>query len=231
MAERPVLLLIDAPALVHRAFHAMRGQGKPLTTKAGEPVEAVFVFARMLLLVLRQFQPAFRAAAFDLPTPTFRHQEFRDYKATRPPMPDDLRQQFGRVRQLLDAFGIPSYEKDGFEADDVLGTMARQAEQRGLESVILTGDTDMLQLVTSHVTVVLPGRSLGETVVYTPEKVQERYGLAPAQIADFKGLKGDTSDNIPGIPGVGDKTATDLLQQFGSVEGMYRRIEIGRAHV
>ncbi|MBI3952956.1 MAG: hypothetical protein HY330_00410, partial [Chloroflexi bacterium] len=226
MAERPVLLLIDAPALVHRAFHAMRAQGKPLTTKAGEPIEAVFVFTRMLLLILRQFQPAFRAAAFDRPTPTFRHLEFKEYKATRPEMPDDLRQQFGRIRRLLDAFGIPSYEMDGYEADDILGTLARQAEERGLDTVVLTGDTDMLQLVTPHVTVVLPGRSLAtETVAYTPEKVQERYGLAPEQIADFKGLKGDTSDNIPGVPGVGDKTAAELLRQFGSVESIYERIE------
>ena len=226
MADRPVLLLIDAPALVHRAFHAMRGQGKPLTTKAGEPVEAVLVFARMLLVALRQFQPRFYAAAFDLPAPTFRHLEFKEYKATRPPLPDDLRRQFLRVRQLLQAFGMPSYELDRYEADDILGTLARQAEERGLETVVLTGDTDMLQLVTPHVTVMLPGRSLAtDTVAYTPDKVRERYGLAPAQIVDFKGLKGDTSDNIPGIPGVGEKTATELLQQFGSVEDIYQRID------
>jgi len=219
--ERPLLLLFDGHALVHRAFHAL----PPLSvSKTGEPTGAVYGFIRMLLKVLQDFKPTHLAIAFDRPAPTFRHLEFEKYKAQRPPAPDELRRQFGRVQEVVKAFNMPTFELDGYEADDLLGTLSRQAAAQGFDTIIVTGDTDTMQLVSPKVKVLLPQRTFGETVLYDAAAVRQKYGIAPEQIPDLKGLKGDPSDNIPGVPGVGEKTATKLIQQFDSIEGIYEHL-------
>ncbi|MEA1958659.1 MAG: DNA polymerase I, partial [Chloroflexota bacterium] len=220
--EKKLLVLFDGHALIHRAFHAL----PPFATKSGEATGAVSGFANMILKVLGDLKPTHCAVAFDHPAPTFRHKEYAEYKAHRPPAPEELKSQFGRVRQLVDAFNIASFELEGYEADDLLGTLARQATEQGIDTIIVTGDMDTLQLVSPHVRVLTPrpGRPFSDTVLYDNDKVNERYGLSPEQVADFKGLKGDPSDNIPGVPGVGEKTATKLLQQFESVDGIYEHI-------
>lgn len=220
--KQPVLLLIDGNSLIHRAFHAL----PPLTTsKTGEETGAVYGFTRMLLKVLGEFKPSHCAIAFDRPAPTFRHLKFEDYKAQRPPMPSELAAQFDRVRELVTALNIPIFEMDGYEADDILGTLSSQASSQGIDSIIVTGDTDALQLVSSQVRVLTPGRTLSDVTLYDESAVQQKYGIMPQQIPDLKGLKGDASDNIPGVPGVGEKTATKLLQQLGSIEDIYQRVE------
>ena len=188
-------------------------------------VNAVYGFALMLIKVIGEIKPDYLAVAFDRAAPTFRHVEFAAYKAQRPRAPEGLFDQFDRVRELVHAFGIPIFEVDGFEADDVLGTLARQADERGLETVIVTGDADALQLVGPRVRVLMPQRTFADTKLYDEAAVRERYGLEPAQLVDYKALKGDASDNIPGVPGVGEKTAVRLLQEFGSLEGIYARLE------
>jgi len=222
---RPLLLLFDGNALVHRAFHAL----PPLSvSRTGEPVNAVYGFALMLLKVLSDYKPAYCAVAFDARGPTFRHKAFEAYKAQRPRMPDELAVQFRRVRELVEAFGIPIFEVEGYEADDLLGALSHQADDQGLEAIIVTGDTDAVQLVTPHIKVLTPRTGRGafsDTLLYDEVAVRERYGVGPKQIADFKALKGDPSDNIPGVPGIGDKTAAKLIQAFGSVEGIYGHIE------
>ncbi len=220
--EEPLVLLFDANALVHRAFHAL----PPLTVpKTGEMVNAVYGFASTLLKVIAEFKPTHWAIAFDRPAPTFRHEKYEEYKAQRPPTPEELRGQIKRVHQLVDAFHIPVFEIDGFEADDVLGTLSKQANEQGLETIIVSGDNDMLQLVVPGVRMLAPRRTLGDTILYDEEAVDRKYGITPGQVPDLKALTGDPSDNIPGIPGIGEKTAAKLLKQFGSLEGIYTHIE------
>ena len=220
--EKSLLLLFDGNALVHRAFHAL----PPLTqSKTGEMLNAVYGFASTLLKVLTDFKPTHWAIAFDRPTPTFRHEIFREYKAQRPAIPDELKSQIQRVHELVKAFHIPIYEVDGFEADDVLGTLSKQAAQQGVETIIVTGDNDMLQAVFPGVKALAPRRTFSDTVLYDEEAVEKKYGVKPKQLADLKALVGDVSDNIPGIPGIGEKTATKLLQQYGSLEGIYEHID------
>jgi DNA polymerase I len=220
--KRPLLLLFDGNALVHRAFHAL----PPLTqSRTGEMVNAVYGFASTLLKVLADLKPSHWAVAFDRPAPTFRHDMFEDYKAQRPATPEELKSQIGRVHELVQAFHIPVFELDGFEADDVLGTLSRQAEEQGIETVIVTGDNDMLQAVSSRVRAYAPRRGFTDTVLYDVEAVEQRYGIKPQQLPDFKALVGDVSDNIPGLPGIGEKTATRLLQQFSSLQGIYDHVD------
>ncbi len=220
--EKGLLLLFDGNALVHRAFHAL----PPLTvSKTGEMVGAVYGFASMLLKVLSELKPTHYAIAFDRPTPTFRHQIFAEYKAQRPKAPDELVNQFARVRELVEAFRIPIFEMEGYEADDVLGTLSRQASTQGVDTIIVTGDADAMQLVSPKVRVLTPRKTFGDTTLYDEMAVQQKYGVKPEQIADLKGLKGDPSDNIPGIPGVGEKTAAKLIEQFGSIENLYAHID------
>lgn len=223
MAERPGLfLLFDGHALVHRAYHAM----PPLSVqRTGEPSGAVFGVAQMLLRILQDYRPSHLAFAFDLPTPTFRHVEYADYKANRPVGDPDLRAQIPRVRELVTAFGIPSYELEGYEADDILGTLSRQIEERGLDTIIVTGDQDTFQLIDDHISVLASRRGFTDTVLYTPEAIRERYGIAPHQIPDLKALVGDPSDNLKGVSGVGEKTAAKLIQQFGSLEGILDHLD------
>jgi DNA polymerase-1 len=215
---KQLLLLFDGNALVHRAFHAL----PPLTQrKTGEMVNAVYGFASTLLKVFADFKPTHWAIAFDRPTPTFRHEMFDKYKAQRPATPEELKGQIGKVHQLVEAFHIPIFEIDGFEADDILGTLGKQADEQGIETIIVTGDNDMLQAVLPRVRTLAPRRSFTDTVLYDEEAVEEKYGIEPDQLADLKALSGDVSDNIPGVPGIGDKTATRLLRQYGSLQGIY----------
>src|ERR671936_2905294 len=173
----------------------------------------------MLLLALQE-HPDYVLASFDLGGRTFRHDELEQYKATRRPTPPELAPQFPLTRDIVRAFGIPIYEVQGVEADDVIGTLVNQARERGLHSTIVTGDLDALQLVNEDVYVLTSKRGVSETILYTPERVRERYGLEPRQTVDLKGLVGDVSDNIPGIPVIGEKTAIKLIQDFGSVENL-----------
>jgi DNA polymerase-1 len=211
--------LIDAHSLIYRAFFAL----PPMSTSDGRVTNAVYGFTSMLAIVLAS-RPEYAIAAFDLGKPTFRSQEYEEYKAGRRAMPDDLRPQMDMVRQVLDAFSIPIYGVEGFEADDVIGTLARIAEERGHSVTIVSGDLDCLQLVTESVEALVPRRGITDTFVYGPDQVRQRYGFEPLQLVDFKALRGDTSDNIPGVPGVGDKTAAKLVQDFGSVEALLDRL-------
>ncbi|MEO7076022.1 MAG: DNA polymerase I [Ktedonobacterales bacterium] len=216
--DAPTLVLLDGHALFHRSFHAFPEE---MSTNTGEPINAVFGFTRMILDILRIIKPEYLTATFDRPTPTFRHKDYTPYKAHRPSLPDSMRAQFPRVREIVAAFGMPIYELDGFEADDVLGTLARQAEKQHVRVVIATGDLDTLQLVDQWVRVTFarsPRR--GEFEYFDTTAVENRYGFAPPQVVDYKSLVGDTSDNIPGVPGIGQKTATKLIQEYGSLEGI-----------
>ncbi|MEI8104036.1 MAG: DNA polymerase I [Candidatus Moraniibacteriota bacterium] len=217
--EQPILVLLDGNALVHRAYHAL----PPLTTATGETVQAVYGFALTLLSVIERFHPEYIAASFDLPKPTFRHKEYAEYKATRAKAPDDLYAQFPRVKELVQAFNIPIYELEGFEADDCVGTLARQATEvdPNLRVIIVTGDNDALQLVTDQVNVFTLRKGVKDTVLFDTEAVRAKYGLDPEQLKDYKGLRGDASDNIPGVKGIGEKGATDLLQKYHTLEGVY----------
>ncbi|TMC85297.1 MAG: hypothetical protein E6J10_08205, partial [Chloroflexi bacterium] len=215
--KRKKLVLIDGHAMIHRAFHAVPEQ---LTSSTGEPVNATFGFTSMLMKALTEEKPEYVAMTFDRPAPTFRHQQFAEYKAHRPTLPDNMRPQFRRIHELVQAFGIPIYEKDGFEADDVLGTLSVQATQQGVQSIIYTGDMDTLQLVNKHVTVKVAKRGITEITEYDEDAVKARYGLTPEKLPDFKALVGDKSDNIPGVPGIGEKTASKLIADYGSLEGV-----------
>ena len=223
LQPKSLLLLMDGHAMVHRAFHAIQ---QPMTTRStGEEVRGVFGFMNTFLRALSEWSPTHCAIAFDMHGPTFRHLQYKEYKAQRPQTAPELEAQFPRVRQLMQAFGVAIYEMEGYEADDVLGTLCRQAEERQLDTLILTGDTDTLQLVSPWVRVALH-YSIQERKIYDELAVRERYGgLDPKQQPDVKALQGDASDNIPGVPGIGSKTAIKLIQQFGSIEGLYGNLE------
>lgn len=221
MGKSAKLALIDGHSLAYRAYFALPAQ---MATSRGEPVNAVFGFASMLLNVLRDERPDYLAVAFDRGR-TFRHDDYAGYKANRADMPDDLHSQFRRIDELLEAFDIPTYSAEGFEADDVLAALGSQAEKQGLDVLIVTGDTDAFQLIGPHLKVLTPRRSFGDSVVYDEPAIQERYGLSPRQLIDYKALVGDTSDNVPGVKGIGAKTATSLLQQYGSLENIYEHLD------
>jgi DNA polymerase-1 len=223
MEEEPLLLLMDGHAMVHRAWFAIPN---PLTIRrTGEEVRGVYGFAQMVRKAVADYRPTYVVLTFDTAGPTFRHLEFEAYKANRPAMPDDLHQQFAHVRRLMEAFRVPILELDGYEADDLLGTLSAQAEAQGLKTLILTGDTDLLQLVSPHVIVLLQYK-IAEQLTFDETRVRERYGgLSPLQLIQMKALKGDPSDNIPGLPGIGEKTATKLIQQFGAVQGIYDNLD------
>ncbi|MBT3705040.1 hypothetical protein HOG17_04660 [Candidatus Peregrinibacteria bacterium] len=217
------LFLIDGNAIIHRAFHAI----PPFTTSKGELINAVYGFSSMLLNIINNQKPEFILVSFDRPAKTFRHKEFADYKATRVKAPDELYAQIPRIKKVVEAFSIPIYEIDGFEADDVLGTLALQAstqKEEDLSSYIVTGDMDTLQLVSDKVQVFAPYKGFQEAIIYTPQKVLAKHGLTPSQIIDYKALKGDSSDNIPGVPGIGDKTATALLQKYKTLDSIYENL-------
>ena len=223
------LVLIDGHGLAYRMFFAIR---QNLSTRQGEPTNATYGFTRALLSLLNSDDPPeYLAVSFDTGR-TFRDDLYPEYKGTREKMPDQLQIQIGRIQEVLEALNIPVLVADGYEADDVLGTIARQAEEEGLQTVIITGDRDLLQLVDEHTLVQLPGRRSGEVQVFDEEAVRKAYGLSPDQLVDFKALVGDKSDNIPGVPGIGEKTATRLLQQYGTLDNIYAHLdEISSARV
>ena len=221
--DSPLLVLLDGHAMVHRAFHAIQN---PLTLRrTGEEVRGVYGFTQMLLRAIETLRPTHLILTFDYPTPTFRHDLFEDYKAQRPSMPQELSNQFPHIRRLMEALRVPIMEMDRYEADDLLGTLSAQASEKGLDTVIITGDTDTLQLVGPRVRVLLQYSTAKQTI-YGETEVRERYsGLTPDQLIDHKAICGDTSDNIPGIPGVGAKTATKLLMEYRDLQGIYDHLE------
>ena len=221
MDERPVLYLIDGHALAYRSYFALQRSG--FATSRGESTSAIYGFARTLLDVYLHYQPKYLAVAFDRGL-SAREQIYADYKATREKMPDDLKTQLDRIYELVEAFNIPRLTMDNMEADDVMGTICDQAVAMGLDVHIATGDRDILQLLSENVRVQLPRRG-GEDEVLDVEAFRQRYGLEPSQLIDLKALEGDSSDNIPGVPGVGKKTATQLLQQYGTLENIYAHLD------
>jgi len=217
------LILIDGHALAYRAFHALPLEG--FATRDGEPTNATYGFTATLLNILQEHRPDYIAVCFDAGH-SGRDEVYPEYKSQRDRMPEEMQVQMERIRQVVEALDIPVFEVDGLEADDLLGTLARQAAEREVDTLIVTGDRDLLQLVAPHVRVFLSGRRLSEGKVYDERTVQDRYGgLTPGQLRDYKALVGDKSDNIPGVVGVGDKTATALLQQYGSLEALYDRLD------
>lgn len=215
------LVLLDSHALIHRAYHAITH----LTSPTGEPTNATYGFTNTLLKVLSDEQPDFIAATFDVGK-SFRDDLFAEYKAQRSELADDLRIQLERSRQIVEVMGIPVFGMEGYEADDLLGTLARQATERGIETIIVTGDTDTLQLVNPHVRVLMfTPQAGGGFTLYDESAVEKRYQLKPHQLIDFKALKGDPSDNVPGVPGIGEKTAAKLIQTYGSLDAVYQHLD------
>ncbi len=219
--RRPLLMLIDGPSLVYRGYFAL----PPLTLSDGTLVNAVFGFLQIVLRGMQDVKPDFAIVSFDLGKPQFRFDAYPEYKAGRPSMPDDLRGQFPIVREIAAMLGMPTRELQGYEADDVIGTLAKKATAQGVDTMIVSGDLDGLQLVDDHVRLLTTRMGVASTVIYDDAKVMERYSLRPDQMLDYKALKGDTSDNIPGVPGVGEKTAISLLQQFGTLDGIYEHLD------
>lgn len=211
-------IIIDGPAVLHRAWHAL----PRLTDPKGQVISAVYGFTSLLLKLLREQKPEYIAVAFDTPVPTFRHQEYKEYKATRVAQPQEFYDQFPIIKNLLKTFGIKVLEKDGYEADDLIGTLVKKSP---LKNLIVTGDLDTLQLVDPKTQIYFLRQGISEIKIYDPEVVKSRYGLNPSQLVDFKALRGDPSDNIPGIKGIGEKTATHLLQRFGSLEKIYQHLD------
>lgn len=211
------LVLIDGNAILHRAYHAL----PPLTAPDGSVVNAVYGFVSILIKIFNDLKPTYMAVAFDRPEPTFRKKLYTDYQAKRPEMDSDLVTQIPKVQDMVRAFGIPIYDKAGFEADDVIGTLVKQAN---MEVIIVTGDKDILQLVDDEkgVKVFMPTKGLSEGKLYGEAEVVERMGVTPKQIPDLKALMGDSSDNYPGVAGIGPKTAVDLITRYGNIDTLYK---------
>jgi DNA polymerase-1 len=215
------LLIVDGHAMIHRAFHAL----PPLTSANGTPTNAVYGFFNMLYKAIQDFKPTHLAVAFDTPVPTFRKELLIEYQASRPELPDDLVIQFSIIKELLTADGISCLEKPGFEADDVIGTLATRFGSKDVEVLILTGDRDILQLVSPHIQVIMPKIGLSNVSVLDAEGVKEKMGVPPEQIPDLKALSGDSSDNYKGVKGLGPKTAIGLLEKFHSIENLYEHVD------
>ncbi len=229
MSKRPIFLLFDGHAVIYRAYFGL----PPLSDSQGRMVNAVFGFAKILLSALHEFDPDYLAVTFDHPKPTFRHQQFEDYKADRPTMPDDLQPQIPIVKEIVSVLGIPQFEMEGYEADDLIGTLSYQLDHcperlnvdQDILTVIVTGDKDMFQLVDDNTHVWLPGRGKNNDLEYDASQVKKKMGVNPSQIVDMKALMGDASDNIPGIKGIGAKTAAKLLQEYSSLEDLYKKVD------
>src|SRR3989304_1422438 len=222
------LVLIDGNAILHRAYHAL----PPLTTKRGEPINAVYGLISMLLRVIQDLKPTHIAVCFDRKEPTFRHETYKEYQAQRPVIDKELSGQFEKAKETISAMNIPIFEKAGFEADDLLGSIAEQAqrtknkEQSRIDQVVIvTGDRDILRLVNEKVKVFLPVRGLSEGRLFGGEEVKEKMGVLPSQIPDYKALVGDQSDNYPGISGIGPKTAEKLLDKYKSFPEIYKHLD------
>ena len=222
-------VLVDGNSIMNRAFYGIMGS-KMLTTKDGKYTNAVYGFLAILFKLLDDIQPQYMAVAFDLKAPTARHKMYEGYKANRHGMPDELAEQMPIIKEVLRAMNIDIIEMEGYEADDILGTLSCYGEAQNLNVTILSGDRDTFQLATDRVTIRIPHTKGGktETDEYNREKIIEKYGLEPKQLIEVKGLQGDASDNIPGVPGVGEKTALKLVQKYGSIENLYKKIEEGQ---
>ena len=217
MKKEKTIYLIDGTAYIYRAYHAIRG----LSNSKGHPTNAIFGFTRMLLKLIDDCNPKYTGMFFDAKGPTFRHDMYADYKANRPPMPEDMIAQIPYIKKITAAFQLPIIEMQGFEADDLIGTYARIAEKNGYSVVMVTGDKDFIQLVTNQATIWDPMKD----VIIDAESVKKSYGVAPSQMIDVMGLSGDTADNIPGVPGIGQKTALNLIQNFGSMQALYQAVD------
>ncbi|MDP3093828.1 MAG: 5'-3' exonuclease H3TH domain-containing protein [bacterium] len=224
--ENRLLIVIDAHSLIHRAYHAL----PPLKTKDGRLVNAVYGFFTVFFKALRELRPDSVAVAFDLAAPTFRHRAFPGYKAKRERAPEEFYLQIPTIKEILGAFGVQIFEKQGFEADDIIGTIVTLAKDSpefpDLKTIVLSSDNDVLQLVDEKVRALILKKGISQTTLYDEKAVREKYkGLSPGQLVDFKALRGDPSDNIPGVFGIGEKTATELLTSFQSLENLYSLIE------
>jgi len=220
--DRKTLILIDASALIYRAYYAL----PPLTTKDGMLVNAMYGFTSALFNAIRSLHPEYIVVAFDSKTKTFRHRAYKEYKANRPKAPKELTAQIPLAREVCHMLNIPHFEAPGFEADDLIGAITQELATYNLQltTIIVTGDMDTLQLVDDNTQVYSMARGINKAVIYDEKKVQERYGFLPEFIVDYKALRGDPSDNIPGVPGVGEKTATELIKNFGHIENLYKQI-------
>ena len=217
MEKEKTIYLIDGTAYIYRAYHAIRG----LTNSRGLPTNAIFGFTRMLIKLMEDRSPQYVAMFFDAKGPTFRHEMYPDYKANRPPMPEDMAVQIPYIKEITSAYCLPIIEMQGFEADDLIGTFRLRAEQAGFSVVMVTGDKDFVQLVTDTAIIWDPMKD--ETIDI--QTVRESFGVEPDQMIDVMGLSGDTSDNIPGVPGIGPKTALSLIKSFGSMDGLYEQLD------
>ena len=218
MSEKKSLYLIDGNSYAYRSFHAI----KNLKTKEGLPTNAVYGFTVSLMKILRRKRLDYIGIVFDLPEPTFRHKEFASYKANRPKMPDDLIIQFPIIKEVIRAFNIPIFEFGGYEADDILATIAKEGEKNVFDVFVMSPDKDLLQIITDNIRVI---RSTKEDAVFDRKKVYEKYGVEPEKLVDIAALGGDRSDNVPGVPGIGEKTASKLVRQFGNLEGVLGNID------
>ncbi len=214
------LVLIDGNAILHRAFHAL----PPLNNKDGMPTNAVYGFFSMLFKIIGDLKPEYLIVCFDKKAPTFRKQMYVGYQAKRPIMSDDLVPQIELVHKALDCAKVQHFEIDGYEADDLIGTIAKEAVKKDTQVIILSGDRDLLQLVNSHVLMLAPITGITKMTLFDEVKVKEKYGLNPSQIVDYKALVGDASDNYPGVTGIGPKTASSLLQKYETFENLYAHL-------
>ena len=226
------LVLIDGNSIMNRAFYGIMGS-KALTTKDGKYTNAIYGFLAILFKLLEDEKPDYIGVTFDLKAPTARHKMYEGYKANRKGMPTELAEQMPIIKDVLRAMNIDIIEKEGYEGDDIIGTLSRYGEQKGLEVVILSGDRDTFQLATDNVRINIPRTKGGktETEIFNRKKVKEVYGIEPKQLIEVKGLQGDTSDNIPGVPGIGEKTALSLVQKYETIDNLYAKLESGEADV
>ena len=214
-------VVIDGNHLIHRAFYAIQN---PLKTSFGEQTNAVYGFASMLINIIELEDPDYIAMTFDEKAPTFRHEMHEDYKGTRQKAPDELYAQIPRIHEMVEAFDMPIYSKEGYEADDMMGTLAKEASAMGMEVYIVTGDMDAMQLITPDIRVAFPHKGYRDPIIYDRQRVLDKYGITPEQVVDYKALMGDTSDNIKGVEGIGPVGAVKLLKEYGTLDGIYEHL-------
>ncbi|MCK9446628.1 hypothetical protein M0Q50_07180 [bacterium] len=225
MENKENFVIIDSNSIIHRAFHAL----PPLKTKDGEIVNAVYGFLLVLFKLLKELKPKYFVACFDLPEPTFRKKAFEEYKAHRKKAPDELYSQIPIVKDVLKTFNVPVFEKAGYEGDDLIGTLTNsltKGKENGVKNIVVSGDLDNLQLINENTLVYFLNKGVKNGLMYDEKMINEKFeGLTPLQLIDYKGLRGDVSDNIPGVKGIGEKTALKLMKEFGSIENLYKNIE------
>ncbi len=225
MNKKKRLVIIDSNSVIHRAFHAL----PPLTDKKGNLSNAVYGFFMVFFKTIRELNPDFIVACFDFPAPTFRHKKYKKYKDKRPRAPKELYDQILKVKQVLESLSVSVFEKEGFEADDLIGTLGHKFSLKQvfpeIETIILSSDSDVLQLINENTRVCSLKKGVSEATLYDKKAVKEKYGFDPEQMIDYKALRGDPSDSIPGAPGIGEKTAVDLIKKFATVDELYEHLE------